>query len=98
VREFGPARAALVRINPSDHGVPTDLPRAVGIAQGWGVLGEIEQQLGLGRGGAGGGSTAGARAASEARLLAAERPADECEPAVRCDWRQLLTSLRSSQA
>ena len=30
VREFGPARAALVRINPSDHGVPTDLPREGG--------------------------------------------------------------------
>ena len=105
VRDFGPARAALVRINPSDHGVPTDLPRAVGIAQGWGVLGEIEQQLGLGGregvggpGSAAGSSTADARAASEARLLAAERPADECEPAVCCDWRQFLTSLRSSQA
>ena len=105
VREFGPARAALVRFNPSDHGVPTDLPRAVGIAQGWGVLGEIEQQLGLGGregvggpGSAAGSSTADARAASEARLLAAERPADECEPAVCCDWRQFLTSLRSSQA
>ena len=41
VRELG-AQAALIRLNPTEHEVPSDLPRAVGLPEGWQALVPIE--------------------------------------------------------
>lgn len=41
VRELG-SQAALIRLNPTEPEVPSDLPRAVGLAEGWEALANIE--------------------------------------------------------
>eukprot|EP00929_Paragymnodinium_shiwhaense_P113979 TRINITY_DN82288_c0_g1_i1.p1 TRINITY_DN82288_c0_g1~~TRINITY_DN82288_c0_g1_i1.p1 ORF type:complete len:343 (+),score=34.42 TRINITY_DN82288_c0_g1_i1:63-1091(+) len=45
VREAAHNGAALVRVNPQECDVPSDLSRAVGLSAGWGIPSEIKQAV-----------------------------------------------------
>ena len=95
VREL--AGAALVRVNPTDPDVPTDLPRAVGLAHGHEVLLRLAAEARAEQGGAAAQQAAAGRVEAERRwvhTIAGAGGESRAGRGGQLSWRQMVESLR----